>query len=252
MLHAYFDESERDGLLCVSGVAFTERGARLLAREYKNVFGSYGGFHMVDLVARADGYKGISSEERVSLIKEAVRIFGDYFSYGVSVTIGLKEYMEQSPTFMRGLGQAYPFLCHLGMTALVELMRAHREEERIAYVFEAGHAYEAEARDFVAMCAATKELRTFYMHGEDSFVPKADAVPLQAADLLAWETVKFQLETVETAKRKMRLSFLAMHAARPGRIKMHFCKGPRLRKALNGYRQVGLKALEEEQQRRKQ
>ena len=59
-------------------------------------------------------------------------------------------------------------------------------------MFEAGHTHKAEARDFVKLLTSTPELRALYKHSGDTLSPKADAVPLQAADdLLAYETVSF-------------------------------------------------------------
>jgi hypothetical protein len=247
LLQAYFDESERDnGLLCVAGYAFAAEQARKLTKEFKFVFGPYGGFHMADLVSKHQGYKGISDADRVRLIKEAVAIVRSRFSFGVAVTVNISEYEAKAPRFIRGFGNAYPFLCHLAMTAIAELATKHGDSGPIHYLFEAGHAYEAEARHAVSQVTLVPELKKLYLHSGDSFVPKQDAVPLQAADLLAWEMGKFKNETVDEPIRKLRMSLRALLDKDPKRYHVSFCGGDLLTRTLNRFRQLALEQIQEE------
>jgi len=139
VLKAYFDESERnEGLLCVAGYAFAPHQASKFAKEFESVFGKYGGFHMKELVHRKKAYKGISEAERTELIREAVRIVCDRFSYGVAVTVDIREYLTFAPRFIRGFGQAYPFLCHLGMFAMADLAKKNGDFRPISYFLKVG------------------------------------------------------------------------------------------------------------------
>jgi len=201
VLKAYFDESERnEGLLCVAGYAFAPHQASKFAKEFESVFGKYGGFHMKELVHRKKAYKGISEAERTELIREAVRIVCDRFSYGVAVTVDIREYLTFAPRFIRGFGQAYPFLCHLGMFAMADLAKKNGDFRPISYFFESGHAYASEAASIVNQLGSIPESQALLSYRTSSFVPKSGAVPLQAADLLAW--VGFG---AQTASRQGRL-----------------------------------------------
>lgn len=254
LLRAFFDESERKGQLCVAGVAFAGPQAAKVTKELRAVFGPYGGLHTTDLLAKRAGYKGISDQERNRLIKEAVRIVGARYSYAVVVHVGIEEYMRQAPTFIRGLGGAYSFLCHNAMVGMKRMLDKHSDSEPVSYVFEAGHAHENEAREFVRQVVSVPELKRFFRHHSDAFIPKADAVPLQAADLFAYEAMKFKLETVDEPKRQIRLSFLSLYAARPDHVRIYYLQGQRLTKSLNKYRELGFEQMKEEMecQRQKQ
>ena len=252
MLQAYFDESERENrLLCVAGYVFAPQHARQLKREFDKAFGQYGGFHMKDLVARRRGFKGISEEDQHRLIRVAVDSVKSHFRYGVAATISIAEYDLIAPKWIRGFKNAYPFLCHLAMTAVATIVRAHGENGPIAYVFEAGHAHEAEARHAVRQMSQSQELRDYYMHHSDSFLPKPDAVPLQAADLLAWETCKFKHETID-GEREIRKSLLALFEVDTSRYKISFHGGPTLKRAMEKYHALALEQYYEEEEWRKQ
>jgi hypothetical protein len=252
VLEAYFDESEREnGLLCVAGYVFVARQADRLAKEFEQIFSPYGGFHMKDLVHKKKGFKEISDAERTRLLKEAVRIVKARFSYGVAVTVDIREYDAFAPRWIRGFRNAYPFLCHLAMTGAASLVRKHGDPGPIKYVFEAGHPHEAEARHSVRQMSRSAELREHYLYASDDFLSKADAVPLQAADLLAWESAKFKHETVD-GEREIRKSLLALVAAAPARYHLSFCGGETLQRALRTYRDLALEQLAENQESKRQ
>lgn len=83
----------------------------------------------------------------------------------------------------------------------------------VAYFFEAGHDYEGEARRFLANAAQNGgALKDYYRHRSDTFAPKTNALPLQAADMLAWEWAKCQDETIEQRIRPVRRSLPATGA----------------------------------------
>jgi hypothetical protein len=249
LLQAYFDESERgNGLLCVAGYGFKSSQARKLTKEFRDVFGMYGGFHMKDLVSRTKGFEGISDPDRVRLVKEAVSIVKRRFSYGVAVTVNIDEYRRLAPRFIRGLRNPYPFLCHLAMTAMVKRAGDYDDPDPITYVFEAGHADQGEAELMVGQMNSSPELRKHYQYHGHAFLPKPDAVPLQAADLLAWEAAKFQHESVDATlnPRPIRLSLLSLFEPDTRRYEFAFCKGPALERTLKKYAALGIEQIREE------
>ena len=210
VLHAYLDESERtSGTFCVAGYAFVPKQARKFIKEWSALFGA-AGCHMVELLARQGRFKGISEAERDRLLCEAVKIIKKRISFGVAVSCNVAEVMHISPTWIRGMGHAYPLCCHLSMMTLGQKIIESGSSERVTYVFEAGHEYEAEARDFVRSMARCSEAKESYRHSGDAFLPKTDAVPLQAADMLAWEWAKFEDETLALRLRPMRKSLRAL------------------------------------------
>jgi len=86
-LEAYFDESARDaGVFSVAGYLFDARAARGYSVEARRQFGPYGGFHMTDLLARQEGYSGITKTRRDELVKAAVDLANRYVMAGVTVS----------------------------------------------------------------------------------------------------------------------------------------------------------------------
>lgn len=247
LLRAFFDESEREnGLLCVAGYVFAPNQARTLAKEFLDEFEQYGGFHMKELVHKRKGYKNISDNERSRLVQSAVNIVRERFSYGVAVTVNKHEYEAQAPRFIRGFKNAYPFLCHLAMFAVPRIAEKNGDRRPVHYVFEAGHPFEKEAMFAVGQAMQVPELKTQYRYEGHSFLSKADAVPLQAADLLAWETAKFKDETLDRGMRKIRGSLLSLFTADTKRYHLSFCGGASLTRSLGKYRALAIEQIEEE------
>jgi|SRR5271157_1706638 len=247
LLEAYFDESERpSGLLCVAGYAFAVPQARKFTKDWSRLFSDYGGFHMNEFAHRRKGFAGMSDNEHARLMREAVRIINARMTAGVAVSCRLSEMQALSPAWIRGFGHAYPVCCHWAMNALCLVLRSEGISDSIAYFFEKGHPHEAEARDFVKTASLSPELKKMYRHESDHFIPKSDAVALQAADLLAWEWVKFKDETLDQNLRRLRKSLRALFEYAPKRYKVAHCGGASLAKAMAKTRHLFYEQIEEE------
>jgi len=248
LLEAYFDESERaGGVFCVAGYAFAPPQARKFVKEWARLFDGYvGGFHMVDFVHRRGAFKGLAVTEQGPLLREAVKIINRRMAFGVAVSCNLAEVELRSPRWMRGFGHAYPVCCHLCMMALGSLIGDANLRGDVTYVFEAGHPSEPEARDFMKGATESPDLKRSYRHRGDSFLPKSDAVPLQAADLLAWEWAKCRDETLEQGIRPLRKSLRALFESAPKRYKIAHITGEPLVRFMTAVRDLGLLQLQEE------
>lgn len=96
------------------------------------------------------------------------------------------------------------------MVAVGHFLKSIGSADRATYIFEAGHPNEGVARDFIRRVIQNPDVKESYRHSGDAFLPKADAVPLQAADMLAWEWAKFRDETLEQGIRPIRKSLRAL------------------------------------------
>jgi hypothetical protein len=242
VLEAYFDESERaGGTFCVAGYAFAATQAKKFTKEWSRLFsGIKGGLHTVDLVHGRGAFAGTTSDERHSFMVEAVKIVNARMTAGVAISCNLTEVERHAPAWVCGFGHAYPLCCHLAMTTLGAYLDESRDPEKVVYIFESGHAYESEARRFMTNAVGCSDLKRSYRHHGESFLPKSDAVPLQAADLLAWEWAKFRDETVELPIRRMRKSFRELIRSAPKRYKVRHITGPPLAKFMDRVRTLGL------------
>jgi hypothetical protein len=249
ILQGYFDESEREGgIFCVAGYLFTPRQAKKFIKDWSQLFRAYpGGLHMRDLTKPRRSFEGITRVEQQRLIVEAVRIVKRRVSAAVAVSCNVKEVESISPKWIKGMGHAYPLCCHLCMTAAGKFLRESGSQERVTYVFESGHAREGEARTFMRHVVLNPDVKESYRHSGDAFLPKSDAVALQAADLLAWEWAKFRDESLEQGIRPIRKSLLALFQhPEPRRYSMSHITGAPLKKFMARIRELGLLQLEEE------
>jgi len=244
VIDAYFDESERSGgVLCIAGYAFAHPQAKKFSREWSRLFEPFGGCHMNGLVHRRERFKGVTPQQRDHLLREAVRIINERITAGAAVSCSRAEVAALSPKWIRGFKSPYSVCCHWGMTALEVALRNVGVMAPIAYVFEKGHPDEAEARDVVKQASLSPELRAIYRYHSDAFIPKSDAVPLQAADVLAWEWAKFYDETLEQGLRPIRQSLRALFAHDPKRYQLSHLSGESLVRAMEKYACLGYEAI---------
>jgi hypothetical protein len=246
VMQAFFDESGRaGGVFCVAGYVFAAPQARKFIRDWRRLFGERV-FHMVDVTAGRGEFKDVTRSERDVMLRKAVQIINSRVTFGVAVSCNVDEVLLHSPRWLRGFGHAYPVCCHLCMTTVGNMLRDRGIRERAIYTFEKGHEFEAEARDFVKMTTANPEVAESYLWGGDAFLPKADAVPLQAADLFAWEWAKCRDETFEQQLRPMRNSLRALFESDPKRYSVSHITGQPLITFMNQIRALGLEQLAEQ------
>lgn len=247
VLQAYFDESERPGgLFCVAGYVFSPPQAKKFIKDWSRLFAPYGAFHMKEFAHGRGAFSGVSQSERDALLKNAVRIINQTVTAGVAVSCRIAEMDALSPKWLRGFGHAYPVCCHWAMTSLIIVLDKVGVQNEVSYVFEKGHPHEAEARDVVKMAGALPELKAMYRHYADAFIPKSDAVPLQAADLLAWEWAKCKDETLDQDKRRLRGSLRALFEYDTRRYQIAHLGGQTLADAMARYASFGYEQLREE------
>lgn len=246
ILETYLDETERSGgVFSVAGYAFAPPQAKKFAKEWRALFGGRI-CHMTDLVAKRGEFKGIGDSERDRLIQAAVKVINKRIAFGVAVSCNVAEVQRLTPAWIQGFGHAYPICCHWAMAALGIAIAKTGLPDRIVYIFKAGHEYEAEARAFIGHVAAPgSPLKEQFRHHGDAFLPKTDAVPLQAADMLAWEWAKCQDETISTPIRPLRQSLRALFQSAPSRYTVHHMTGKKMAEWLDVARQSGLEQLRE-------
>ena len=90
------------------------------------------------------------------------------------------------------------------------------------------------------------DVKSRYRYAGDSFLPKSEAVPLQAADMLAYEWAKFRDETVERSIRAPRKSLIALLGTNIKRYTGAHIEGTPLRKYMRQIEELGLLHLREE------
>lgn len=219
MLKAYFDASTRaeSGVFCVAGVALTSDGAKLLEQRLNDVFGKRR-CHMTDLHARKGAFAGIDDSEAGSLCRGAIAAINECALAVATISCDVAEVTSLIPTnatpdaesladTMRG---PYNTCLHWTMMVMGRMFDLE-PPQRIQYWFEMGDEFQGAARRFLAVINGhqfAEPLRRSYAYGSDVFAAKADVVPFDAADVVAWEWRK-HVERIR-ANQKVRPSLTAL------------------------------------------
>lgn len=193
ILQAYFDESGTHGpsdRLVVAGFLSTVEQWQSFETEWNNALAEYGlpFFHMTDYNARVGLYADWTEEMRQARLGRLLDIIGNTViaSYGVSLS---KKTFESSfsPRAKRWVGSPYSFAAlHCFLLASIDCDTIEGDVQA-AYIFEDGAKGKGEilkAYDFLTKIPNGKDVtRVLSLRFED----KRNFVPLQAADILAWE-----------------------------------------------------------------
>lgn len=248
VLEAYFDESDRySDVFCVAGYIFDSQSAKKFDREWRTLIGARWPFHMVDLVHGKGRFKGMPPRERDALLRAIVSLINQRVAFGIVVSCRIPEVHRIAPRWIQGFGHAYSVCCHFCMTAAAAWVTEHRHSnDRLAYLFEAGHQGQGEAGRFIAAAAQDPEFRQVYRYAAHGFILKKDSSHVQSADVLAWEWTKAWDESVEHEVRPVRRSLQALLRRREHRYLASHITGRRLAKYMEEIRTLALNQLREE------
>jgi hypothetical protein len=202
VLAGYFDESERtvaDDPICVAGYVFKPSGYDRFRRRFRHALriGSrrQRAFHMTDLYAGHQEYKGISIADRITLLDHAVGAITSYAYLGVAVYFNRKEFEAIAPPdWPLRYGSIYTAACQMCIHATANLLKTDRRcHLPVLYVFESGHKYQNEVHVMLTeMMRGNDANRKLCSYKRHMFEEKQREYGLQAADLLAWMVTKLK------------------------------------------------------------
>ena len=191
MIEAYFDESgshEGSPILCVAGFIIEADAAREMEARWQTMLDTYRlpFFHMVDCAHGVEPFDILSRDERIAAEKEAISIIRNKITYGIAVTVNPVEFEHTVPKSAE-LGSAYSLCAHMCLTAVRGWATKFNYPGNIAYVFEAGHASQSEANAIMIRIFDLPHLRADHRYVSHTFGDKRVVLPLQAADVIAWQ-----------------------------------------------------------------
>lgn len=197
ILHAYFDEHGHDGssVYAIAGYVgtdeqwstFTEKWSSTLERHY-----AFGPFHMVEFEAsdidKKSQFHGWSKDQKDALAKELFPLIPDSGVRGLGQAILMDAFNGLSENAQQRLRDPYWVCFH---NCIERLLKDIPEDDKVDLVFDRKDKYTGEALDR-------------YRFLKDDWLPPAQAkklvgcafrdddiiIPLQAADVLVYETGK--------------------------------------------------------------
>jgi hypothetical protein len=192
---AYFDESgthDSPILALACYIATVEQWAHFL-REWDEILKqeSLTHFHMSKFEARRGEFAGWDNERRLRVQKRLISIIKRRVNVGIFCAVNLAAYDEFITEWRReGFGSPYNFCVKLCLSLISFWAQKYERKEPIAFVIEHGAGYNGELTASFNGIFANEQMRQYLRLGSLTFVDKKMALPLQAADLLAYEVWK--------------------------------------------------------------
>ncbi|MDX2275317.1 MAG: hypothetical protein NW206_07670 [Hyphomonadaceae bacterium] len=191
VIQAYFDESYGpDGLLCVAGYVFTKAGARGLTREWGHMLRRWKlpYFRMSACAHGNEPFDRLSADARDKVARAAIGMTVKYAAFGVANTVNEHEFNAKVPDGDQiGNARAYEFLTWNCLLGVRQYCDEARFKGKVAYFFEAGHKSQTSANNLMGRLFTVPTLRAEYRYAAHGFIGKEDSIPIQTADLLAWQ-----------------------------------------------------------------
>jgi hypothetical protein len=209
VMEAYFDESsthDNSPVMCVAGYLLTADNAAHLSREWGRTLTEFGmdHFHAAEF-PHAASKLGFNQQKRNDLMQKLVGIIRRRVEIGIAVSVSETDFGQVEPPKWTK-GDPYLFAVLFALSGVVAWAEKISYTGEISYIFEAGHAMEAQAHRAIGMMKDTTS--RYLRYRSHAFVKKRDALPLQAADLLAYEWCRElrRINTPNPRNRPMRKS----------------------------------------------
>jgi hypothetical protein len=154
-------------------------------RFFLTRFGIIGYFHTTDFMAGEGQFKGWTTEKRKQCIEHYSSLIGWRTQFRLSIGFDRAVYEDEMRDFEIG-----PY----GFSVFAWMQEAERHMDRygitgpISYAFESGSGFGGQIHDALVWVRRRRQLRERYRLGSFSFADKREVLPLQAADIFAWET----------------------------------------------------------------
>ncbi len=208
LIHAAFDESYgEDGLLAVSGLVFDKKGARGLTKAWSNMLTKGGRdlpfFRMSACAHRNWPFDKLSKAECDKVAREAIALIIKHSSGLTITTVDAVEFEKKVPQGQSvGNVRAYPFCVWNSLMHVRSLLQEGYIKGQVAYIFEAGDAKQSEANWLMNNLFADDTLRREYAYYSHSFVEKRKSALVQAADLIAWQSLQDRKRELKGERRR--------------------------------------------------
>jgi len=206
IVKAYIDETGiHDGAPVTAVAAYFahDKSWKKFTLKWRAALWSFGvdEFHMNDYAQRHGAFEGWSDAKQLALAKKIFGLIPEHTSYGASVAMvhaDFNEMRDSYPHIKEALGTPYTCCFQWLITLVIRKLPMPFKDWRVSCIHE-DNDYKDEA--IHAWDWAKSEIDLASRLGTLTFAPKKDFVPLQAADVLAWETQK-RLADPGRAERK--------------------------------------------------
>lgn len=192
---AYFDEStgNKSPILVVAGFLSTDAQWAMFEREWREVLVEFKipAFHAQHFAMRKNAFLNMEESVRQMLYGKLLRIIQERTKRGVATVIHRNEFNRVfKGNDRRDIGSMYNICCTSCYLELGEWAKGNYQIEPISYVFDAGNKNSGEVgKTFLETKKQSESVG--YRMGTIDFSDDEIAIPLQAADIAAYELWKW-------------------------------------------------------------
>jgi hypothetical protein len=206
---AYFDESGTHGSPILALACYiTEVGQWAeFSREWDEVLKQerLTHFHMSKFEARRGEFTGWDKDRCIRVQKRLIGIIKRRVNVGIFCAVNIADYEETITEWRRKtFGSPYNFCVKLCLGFISIWAQHFNRTEPIAYIIEHGAGYNHEINRSFSEIFANEAMRKYLRLGTLTFADKKAALPLQAADLFAYEVWKDTTNRFVTDANKRR------------------------------------------------
>lgn len=210
----YFDESGTHAgspMITMAGYLFKREQAQRFSRDWAKCLERLGlpAAHMTDCATGNGDYASMSMSQRVLSEKLLIETIKKRSVLGFSFAVDPQLYDEVMGPFAATMS-AYSYLLTVAVAGVRQWANTAGFQGRISYFFESGHQHASEANQYMNMIAKYgPDVADFMFYNAHAFLDKKDALPLQAADMLAW-LHRNHIMKAQAGRTKPRADFLAL------------------------------------------
>jgi hypothetical protein len=200
----YADESydeQRTTLFCVAGYLFEKQQAVRFQRLWRALLGRYclTEFHMTDCANHQGEFGKLCKQQCIDAATEAISIIHETALYGFVTSVDIQDYDAIiKPLSIEGLTH-YSFCLTNCLQSVAAWAKRNEFVGDIAYNFEQGYKHEADATNVMRELSHPHDSKRAFRIGAYGFVERKKALPIQAADIMAWH---WFLETYRAGQKK--------------------------------------------------
>ncbi len=198
VLWGYFDEAGHfrgaGDYLCMAGYIGDEDGWNAFTERWGKLLRKYGitAVHMKDMIALQDEYGKLGWDHDYRdkvVLPEFIEVIKDHLAVGLGIAVDLKHLRQMPPESQKAIGDPY-YLCFMRMIRLViDTARKAGVEFPMALIFDDSEEYSIKCYRLLSrLRQENAEVKSLI--GSISFADDAIYYPLQAADVLAYESLK--------------------------------------------------------------
>jgi hypothetical protein len=205
---AFFDETgthDNSPYVGVGGFLFKKAKAVAFERQWRRrvkplLPDGVEAFHAFDCFHRLNGYEGLDDPIVKAIFVAMTDCITKTARYGVFVGIARSDYnalIKQNAKWKQLIGEPYA-LCALQCAEITaKWLQKRRRRGGIDYIYEQSHLA-PEAMRFLQCAKDNETIRQRHQMNNFSFFDKSSAIPLQAADLLAWEFYRMYITATDS------------------------------------------------------